>query len=100
MKIAVCFSCGETKIGAFRKCEECWKTPETIDEKAISLAMTEHYFDIDTLKKFSEFTKENGKPPELDKPTCEQFVAIIKEREAQPPKKRKAKQNKPWWKFK
>ena len=44
MTTAVCFRCGELKFGAFCPCQ-CGAMPQTEDELAISLAMTDHYFD-------------------------------------------------------
>jgi hypothetical protein len=42
MTTAVCFRCGKLKFGAFCPCE-CGAMPQTEDELAISLAMTDHY---------------------------------------------------------
>ena len=49
MTTAVCFKCGAIKFGAFVPCPECGGFPRNEDELALSLAMTDHYFDMPTL---------------------------------------------------
>lgn len=50
MTQAVCFKCGAIKFGAFCPCPACNATPEAEDDLVISLAMTDHYFDVKTLQ--------------------------------------------------
>lgn len=50
MTQAVCFKCGEMKHGAFTDCPHCGGRPVTDDELVLSLAMTDHYFDLATMK--------------------------------------------------
>jgi hypothetical protein len=49
MTRAVCFKCGAIKFGAFCPCPECGDVPATEDDLALSLAMSDHYFDMATL---------------------------------------------------
>jgi hypothetical protein len=50
MTQAVCFQCGEFKIGVYTPCHDCHAVPRTKDDLVLSLAMTEHYFDLPTLE--------------------------------------------------
>ena len=66
MTQAVCFKCGEIKFGAFCPCLKCHATPATEDDLVISMAMTDHYFDLATLQQMGESVRVHGKPPNLD----------------------------------
>ena len=50
MTQAVCFKCGEIKFGAFVLCPHCNARPSADEELVLSLAMTDHYFDLATMK--------------------------------------------------
>lgn len=65
MTQAVCFNCGEIKFGAFTPCKYCQVTPSTDGELALSLSMTDHYLDADTMEEMSRAIK-TGSPPVLD----------------------------------
>jgi hypothetical protein len=65
MTQAVCFKCGEMKHGAFTDCSCCGARPVTDDDLVISLAMTDHYFDLATMKQMGAAVAE-GRPPHLD----------------------------------
>lgn len=107
MTQAVCFKCGAIKFGAFCPCPECDVTPKTEDDLVISLAMTDHYFDMDTLKQIGESVRERGEPPNLDPETRQNLLETIRgagDIMAQlgddvdgPSRNRENK--KPWWKF-
>ena len=62
MTLAVCFKCGSQKVGAFCPCPDCGQEPKTEDELAVSMVMTDHYFDQASLDRMSELTRRNGKP--------------------------------------
>ena len=112
MTQAVCFRCGVIKFGAFVPCSDCGAMPENEDDLALSLAMTDHYFDMPTLKKMGESIRE-GVTPHLDPQTHAQLVGeirtsgLLKQLQSLtesvenygakigPP----AKPKKPWWKF-
>jgi len=49
MTIAACFSCGELKSTAFMCCSHCNRTPTNEEEMLVSLALTGHHLDIDSL---------------------------------------------------
>ena len=44
------FKCGEIKFGAFVLCPHCNARPSADEELVLSLAMTDHYFDLATMK--------------------------------------------------
>ena len=76
MTDAVCFNCGEIKFGAFVHCPGCGVKPKTDDELALSLGITDHYFDISTLKKIGLSIRE-GKTPHLEGAMKEDFLREI-----------------------
>ena len=43
MTVAICFACGEFKVGAFTPCPTCGAEPASDEELAHSLALTDHY---------------------------------------------------------
>ena len=53
------------KLDTFTKCPHCGGRPVTDDELVLSLAMTDHYFDLTTMKQMGAAVAE-GKPPNLD----------------------------------
>jgi hypothetical protein len=77
MTTAVCFKCGAIKFGAFVPCPECGGFPRNEDELALSLAMTDHYFDMPTLDQMGASVRD-GTPPHLDPQTHAQLVAEMR----------------------
>lgn len=77
MTTAVCFKCGAMKVGAFTTCEKCKAAPQTVDDLALSLAITDHYFDGENLNNISLDIK-NGKAVSLDAETKARLVESIK----------------------
>jgi hypothetical protein len=77
MTTAVCFKCGVFKSGAFVPCPECSVFPQTEDDLALSLAMTDHYFDMPTLEQMGTSVRD-GKPLHLDPATRAQLVEQIR----------------------
>lgn len=73
MTQAVCFKCGEMKLGAFTNCPNCGGRPVTDDELVLSLAMTDHYFGVSTMKQMGAAVAE-GKPPHLDEKTRQDLL--------------------------
>jgi hypothetical protein len=113
MTMAVCFRCGGMKFGAFVPCPECRQAPRTEEDLAISMAMTDHYFDVPTLKKIGASVKK-GKPPKLSPETKAQLIEQIRgsgmlERiqemfpdsptESASPQVERPAPRKPWWRF-
>ena len=83
MTQAICFNCGELKFGAFVECKKCSTRPRTDDEFVLSLAMTDHYFDLLTLGKMGDSVK-SGNPPKLDDETRKNLLTNLAEIKAQP----------------
>ena len=73
MTEAICVRCGSVKHGAFGYCQPCGFRPETEIDLAYSLALTDHYFAIDTLNQISA-DMQSGKPrPSLPKDQEDKF---------------------------
>lgn len=77
MTMAVCFKCGKTKFGAFVSCPECHAAPKSEDDLALSLAMTDHYFDMPTLEQMGAAVRD-GKPPHLNPETRASLIETIR----------------------
>ncbi len=112
MTMAVCHKCGVIKFGAFVPCPKCSAAPRTEDDLALSLAMTDHYFDRPTLEQMGAAVRD-GHPPQLDPQTQAQLVEMIRSSgmlaklaglspapggEA-PPAGERPRPKKPWWRF-
>jgi glutaredoxin len=105
MTQAVCFKCGEIKFGAFVPCPYCNARPSADEELILSLAMTDHYFDLATMKKMGTAVKD-GKSPHLDEKSHQDLLKQVEKLKKMPmgrlitgkdsiPAKRKRK----WWPF-
>jgi len=78
MTQAVCYKCGEFKIGAYTPCHACNALPRTKDDLVLSLAMTEHYFDMPTLEDMAATIKA-GKTISLDEDSRRALLEYIEE---------------------
>jgi len=54
MTIAICFHCGGIKRGSFLRCDDCGIEPQSEDDYAVSLALSDHYFNPDQLRTVGE----------------------------------------------
>jgi hypothetical protein len=77
MTMAVCFRCGAIKFGAFCPCPECQALPISEDDLALSLAMTDHYFDVPTLEQMGAAVRD-GNLPQLDPETRANLLADLR----------------------
>ncbi len=59
------FQVWRMKHDTFTKCPHCGVRPATDDELVLSLAMTDHYFDLTTMKQIGAAVAER-EPPNLD----------------------------------
>jgi hypothetical protein len=59
--MAVCFNCGEMKFGAFVDCKKCNAKPQSNDDRALSLFLTDHFFKIDALHEIGKSIKNGEK---------------------------------------
>jgi hypothetical protein len=64
MTEAICIGCGELKFGAFNICKSCGGIPRSDDELMLSLALTDHHLDSETLRQIGCEIKR-GKRPRL-----------------------------------
>jgi hypothetical protein len=78
MTQAVCFNCGEFKIGAFTTCHACNAAPRTKDDLVLSFAMTEHYFDPPTLEDMAA-TIKRGETITLDEESRRGLLEYLEE---------------------
>jgi len=59
--MAVCFNCREIKFGAFVDCDKCNAKPMTDDDRAVSLILTDHFFEMYALRELGESIKNGEK---------------------------------------
>ncbi len=71
------YSCGEIKHGAFNLCPKCNSIPNTDENLALSLALTDHYFDKNNLDKMSQ-TIKSGEKINLDIKTKNNLIEQLK----------------------
>lgn len=79
MTVAVCFKCGAFKSGAFNPCEKCGAKPNGYDEMALSMAISDHHFDQQSLERIA-VEIQAGRPVPVD---CA-FVESLKDVVASP----------------
>ena len=76
MTQAVCFKCGEIKHVAFTDSPHCGERPASDEDFVISLAMTDHYFDLATMKQMGAAVAE-GRPPHLDEKSRQDLLTQL-----------------------
>jgi hypothetical protein len=76
MTIAVCFKCGAFKHGAITPCPQCKTTPETPEDQARSIAMSDHHYNRATLERISSSIQE-GRVPAIDPALVGGFQSVI-----------------------
>ncbi len=67
MTFAVCFNCGNMKVGAYTYCEVCGIAPLTKPEQEYSLLLTDHFVPRKEIKRISETMRKGGPRPLLPK---------------------------------
>jgi len=65
------------KYGAFNSCPKCQAVPESEDDYAVSLAITEHYFPKDELKKIGSQVSK-GEELHIDPEVKWRFIQMLK----------------------
>ncbi|WP_396604874.1 hypothetical protein ACFLEY_22410 [Bradyrhizobium sp. YCK136] len=78
MTEAVCFKCGDHKLGAFSNCKNCGARPRSDDDLMLSLALTDHYFDHARLEQMGRDIAA-GRLPQLDQATKEKLRPAVAE---------------------
>jgi len=76
MSTAVCIKCGAFKYGAFTRCDKCGACPESDQEKALSIAASDHYCDAQWLNRLSACIKE-GQPPPVNPTVVSEYLETI-----------------------
>lgn len=79
MTISLCIRCGAKKFGAVRPCGHCDHAPHTQREMAYSLALSDHYFDHNTLTALSSEIARTGQIPNLPHEQEERFLSAVAE---------------------
>jgi AAA+ superfamily predicted ATPase len=74
MTHAICYKCGARKLGAFVACPECKVKPNTETSLVLSLAFTDHYFELDELEEIGITIRETGEPPLLEADSHEHIL--------------------------
>jgi hypothetical protein len=78
MTVAACVRCGAFKHGAFNACNGCGFRPTDDYDMAYSLAVTDHYFALETLREIGAAIPRHGRPslpPEQE----EQMLAAVRD---------------------
>ncbi len=57
MTTAVCIHCGAMKFGALTPCTKCQFCPETPEDKAKSIVLSDHYVEEEELQRLAERIK-------------------------------------------
>ena len=78
MPKALCLKCGEIKNDAWGPCDECRSAPQSDDELAAALAVTEEHFGLSTLQSFGSLVK-SGQRPKLSPETKEELLKLVQE---------------------
>ncbi len=76
MTVAVCFNCGELKLGAWTPCQHCHTLPKEDDDLVQSLALTDHFLDKSALENMSKLIANGQKMP-LDVDTYQKLLQHI-----------------------
>lgn len=69
-------------MGAFLPCFDCGAVPETEDDLAVSLVLTERYFDSADLKDISATMRSGGPRPRLQPKQHKAIVEMIRRMQA------------------
>ena len=77
MTVAICWKCGEVKWGAFNPCPKCKAAPTGEDDMAVSLALTDHYFDKAALERMGVDIAA-GKQMTLDPATRQKLIRALR----------------------
>ena len=82
MTIAVCVKCGATKFGALTPCKECRQMPETEQEVIYSVALSDHFLDVEKLKEIArsikngQYIRLTAEQEELLRPEAREYLKM------------------------
>ena len=77
MTIALCIRCGSKKSGAMTACRSCDYAPSNDKEMAYSLALSDHYFELEDLEHIATEISEYGKCPLLPRQQEDELVKAV-----------------------
>ncbi|MEM1099609.1 MAG: hypothetical protein AAGH92_12570 [Planctomycetota bacterium] len=78
MTVAICIRCGTQKFGALIPCRDCGFTPESPEDQAKSLALSDHNLPLDQLNAISQRIRV-GEPPTFDEASLQQLTNELSE---------------------
>ncbi|WP_204275143.1 hypothetical protein [Stenotrophomonas maltophilia] len=78
MATAVCFKCGSAKSGALVACRKCGAAPQTNNEYAVSLALSDHLSSKDQLAQYSH-ELQNGQKLSVPREALVQALDALKD---------------------
>ena len=81
MTVAICIKCGSSKFGAFCTCERCSAYPETEEDLALSMMLTDHCHSREELERYGQ-TIADGKALHVDPATREKLISFLRIRDA------------------
>jgi hypothetical protein len=61
--LAICLRCGYPKVGAWTICQRCHFQPQTKDDLAKSVLLSDHYRDADSLENITKLIESGGSVP-------------------------------------
>ena len=76
MTLAICLQCGAEKLGALTLCSECGSVPSTADERARSLALSDHNLSADELRAIAAKIRA-GESPSFDEASIAEVAGQI-----------------------
>lgn len=84
MSAAVCLPCGNSKTGAWSQCSACGHRPETLEDRARHLMVTDRYLKPEVLARVAEGIRA-GVPPQFVEDQVRQVAAEIARLDAERP---------------
>lgn len=84
MTTAVCLKCGVMKLGAWVPCPKCGYSPESNEERAKAILLTDHLLTPEQLKEASAYIGA-GNTPNFDEEAISEMAANFEEISKHPP---------------
>ena len=81
MTAAVCLKCGRMKVGAWTPCPACSYRPDTVEDRARHLIVTDHYQKAEVLEQISQRIQA-GQPPQFVEEQVRQVAEALAEEDA------------------
>ena len=77
MTVAVCFNCGSFKFGAFTSCKKCGALPESDDDLAFSMMLTDHFETEEDLASIGQKIEANGSKAKIAPEQRDEIFEIL-----------------------